>query len=148
MDDLVGNRVAIYARVSTPPQAIFGTGLQRQIEGGQKYAFQNYLLVAYTFQDVISRGSLIQERKGGKELIKSIEERLFEHVVIEDIDRLSENEEDVLEFYALCRQNNVSLHVLYLGGKVELRRKVIWSFCLEQNTQYRCDELFAESRSA
>lgn len=85
---------AVYARVSTSEQKDRGYSLGSQVKECRAYAERKGFNIIAEFQDDISGATRLDEREGGKELIRLIEARQVQAVIVYRIDRLSRPPED------------------------------------------------------
>lgn len=104
-------RVAIYIRVSTQEQKIDGYGLESQERRLSSYINDNKALNLITkpewiFTDVHT-GSEIQ-REGLQKLIRSVELKKFDAVIVWKIDRLSRSLKHLLEIFDKFKKHQVS----------------------------------------
>jgi site-specific DNA recombinase len=83
------NRAVIYARVSTKDQSENGYGLKYQIADCKAYAALNKMEVVEVIKDDISGVTRLEERNGGLQLLKMVNERAFEHLIVWRLDRLA-----------------------------------------------------------
>lgn len=82
-------RAAIYARVSTKNQFENGYGLKYQIADCKTYANSQGIEIVEIIKDDITGESRLEERNGGKELLKIIEKGKVNNVIVWRLDRLS-----------------------------------------------------------
>ena len=105
---------AIYARVSTTEQKDKGYSLGSQVKECRAYAERNGLKVIAEFQDDISGATRLDEREGGRELIKLIEGGQVQAVIVYRLDRLSRPPEDeasrLLTTIEYLQRQKVTLH--------------------------------------
>jgi DNA invertase Pin-like site-specific DNA recombinase len=107
---------AIYRRVSTDKQ---DDSLELQERRTLDYARMKGLAVddTRTFSDPDTSGSIpITERAGGRLLINLIKSGGIKHLIVSKLDRLGRNLRDGIEFLDLCKNNNVVVHIVDLGG--------------------------------
>ncbi|MCA9898279.1 MAG: recombinase family protein [Anaerolineales bacterium] len=82
-------RAVIYARVSSKVQSENGYGLKYQIADCKAYAAMNELEVVEIIRDDITGVTRLEERKGGRRLLKLLEQRSFDHLIVWRLDRLA-----------------------------------------------------------
>ncbi|ADG05052.1 IS607 family transposase [Kyrpidia tusciae] len=102
-----GGRVAVYARVSTRKQAEAGN-LQRQKERLLAHAALKGYRVVHVFDDVAS--GLNPNRRGLKRLVKALENREIDRVLIEYPDRLARFGFEYLEW--ITRMCGASIEIV------------------------------------
>ena len=107
-----GNRVAIYIRVSTLEQMTEGFGLEAQEQSLRQYLKTNTSLGLQNARIQVFRdtdtGSTCN-RKGLQALVKAVQNKRFDVVVVWKIDRLARVLEHLIHLFKLLQQHNASL---------------------------------------
>ena len=111
-------KAVIYCRVSTENQATEGISLEAQEQKARSYCELQDLEVAEVIEDRgVSGGDPLVERKGGKKLLKKIEQYGAENVVALKLDRLFRDTVDALQVTKKWDQQGIALHLVDMGGQ-------------------------------
>jgi DNA invertase Pin-like site-specific DNA recombinase len=108
---------AIYRRVSTDKQ---DDSLELQECRTLDYARMKGLIVddARTFSDPDTSGGIpITDRKGGRLLMNQLKTGDIKHLIVAKLDRLGRNVRDGIAVLEFCKQNDIAVHIVDLGGE-------------------------------
>jgi len=89
------NNCVIYARISTNDEK---QNIKQQRDHCKKFALNNGYNILHTIGDKISGRIPIKERSGGKRLLKFLKENPSVHLIVQDIDRITRDFYDAVEF--------------------------------------------------
>lgn len=105
---------AIYARYSSDLQS--DRSIEDQIELAKSYAAREGLIVTAFYEDRALSGSSLQGRPGLARLLRDAAERLFTHVIVESLDRLSRDQADLATLYKRLTFLGIEIREVH-GGK-------------------------------
>ena len=108
---------AIYRRVSTDKQ---DDSLELQERRILDYARMKSLVVEDTlvFSDPDTSGGIpILERDGGRLLMNRLRAGGVKHLIVAKLDRLGRNVRDGIGILEFCKENDIALHIVDLGGE-------------------------------
>ena len=106
-----------YCRCSTQEQTDSGLGLKAQAERIQAYCVMRKLGLLDIITDAgVSGGKPLASRDGGQRLLAAIRQHKADAVVMLKLDRMFRNAGDCLTTVERWEKQNVSLHVVDLGG--------------------------------
>lgn len=111
-------RAAIYARYSSDlqnPHSIEG-----QVSACRRLAQKQGLTLVASFEDAALSGASVANRPGFAALMKAAEDRAFDVVICEALDRLSRSQADVSAAFEDLRFFVVSIHTISEGAVSEL----------------------------
>lgn len=112
------NNAVIYLRVSTEEQATMGVSLEAQLERAKSYCHAQNLNVVEVIKDEgVSGFTALNERQGGKRLLKLVKDGTVKHVVVLKLDRLFRNASNAHEVITEWDKLGVSLHLIDMGGQ-------------------------------
>lgn len=112
------NNAVIYLRVSTEEQATMGVSLEAQLERAKSYCQTHNLNVVEVISDEgVSGFTPLNERQGGKRLLKLVEAGIAKHVVVLKLDRLFRNASNAHEVITDWDKLGVTLHLIDMGGQ-------------------------------
>jgi len=110
-------KAVAYLRVSTVDQVNNGLSLEAQEQAIKNYCELNKLnLIAVIRDEGVSGAIPLEEREGGKELIKILAKREANHVVAVKLDRLFRNAIDAMTTVQKWDEKGIALHLVDLGG--------------------------------
>lgn len=113
----LAEKAALYRRVSTDQQ---DDSLELQEKKVIAYAQFKGLPVSegLIFSDPDTSGSIpILDRTGGRALVNRLRLGDIKHLVVAKLDRLGRNTRDGLTLLEFLRENNITLHIVDLGGE-------------------------------
>ena len=114
----MGDKAAVYVRVSTQEQATEGVSLEAQEDRIRAYcAMRGLELVAVVREEGVSGGKPLYTRPGGEELLRIVAQGKAEHVVVLKLDRLFRDAEDALRQTRAWDKAGVALHLVDMGGQ-------------------------------
>lgn len=88
---------ALYARYSSELQS--ERSIEDQVELCRAYAMREGLLVTSIYEDRAASGASMQGRLGLARLLRDAGDRLFTHLIVESLDRLSRDQADLATLY-------------------------------------------------
>lgn len=124
------NLAAIYGRVSTDKQ---DDSLELQEKRTLEYAAWQKLTVPPTlmFSDPDTSGSIaMRERTGGRLLLNRLATGEIKHLIIAKLDRLGRNVIDGIGTLEFCKQHDITLHIVDLGGDTITTQSHVGRFIL------------------
>lgn len=95
----------LYARLAVDDQT--GKGLIKQVNSVQRYARQNHLQIGKVISEIGSGTN--ENRKGFKDLLRSISRKKFKGVICQDIARLSRSVIMFQKLSKLIKENNMDI---------------------------------------
>jgi DNA invertase Pin-like site-specific DNA recombinase len=102
-----------YVRVSTVDQVESGVSLDNQKKTIEAFCtMKGYDLIKVVEDPAVSTKKMFRERDGGKEVLRVIQQRDIQHVVVMKLDRAFRSTTDCLETAKIIEENNVGLHLL------------------------------------
>jgi site-specific DNA recombinase len=105
-----------YIRVSTNEQAMSGVSLDAQREAITAYCKMRGLELVQVLEDAgISAGKALHSRPAGSEIAPLVKSGV-QHVIAFKMDRLFRSTTDAIEQVAMWEKQNVSMHLVSMGG--------------------------------
>lgn len=105
---------AIYARYSSELQS--DRSIEDQIELAKAYASREGLIVTAAYEDRAQSGSSTQGRLGLARMLRDAGDRLFTHLIVESLDRLSRDQADLATLYKRLTFIGIEIREVH-GGK-------------------------------
>jgi site-specific DNA recombinase len=105
---------AIYARYSSELQS--DRSIEDQIELAKAYAAREGLIVTAAYEDRAQSGSSTQGRLGLARMLRDANDRLFTHLIVESLDRLSRDQADLATLYKRLTFIGIEIREVH-GGK-------------------------------
>lgn len=110
-------RAVLYLRVSTAQQAADGVSIEDQRARLTDYAKAKGLTVVKVVTDEgESAGKPLERRTGGRQVLRLLEQKKADAVLVTKLDRAFRSTKDALETIDSWDRAGVALHVLDLGG--------------------------------
>lgn len=106
--------VGIYARYSSDQQSY--RSIEDQFDLCRSYAQREGLIVTATYEDRAQSGASMQGRLGLARLLRDAADRLFTHLVVESLDRLSRDQADLSNLYKRLTFLGIEIREVH-GGK-------------------------------
>jgi DNA invertase Pin-like site-specific DNA recombinase len=105
---------AVYARYSSELQS--DRSIEDQVDLCRSYAQREGLIVTATYEDRAQSGASMQGRLGLARLLRDAADRLFTHLVVESLDRLSRDQADLASLYKRLTFLGIEIREVH-GGK-------------------------------
>ena len=112
-NDIMGRKVAIYARVSTAAQAEKGYSLETQVEACKQKALSMGATSIKEYVDDGYSGAYL-ERPKLDELRDAVSAKLYDYIIIYDIDRLSR---DTMHLLLLTEELEKNSQIIYINSE-------------------------------
>ena len=107
---------AIYARYSSDKQS--ETSIEDQIALCREFAARNAFEIVSVYSDAAKSGSSLFGRSGLLSLLADAQNRAFEAVLVENLDRVSRDQEDIAGVYKRLSFSGVEITQVH-GGKAD-----------------------------
>lgn len=104
----------IYARYSSELQS--DRSIEDQIDLCRSYAARENLFVVGTYEDRAQSGASMSGRLGLARLLRDAQDRIFSHIVVESLDRLSRDQADLATIYKKLTFLGIEIREVH-GGK-------------------------------
>jgi DNA invertase Pin-like site-specific DNA recombinase len=127
-------RAIIYTRISTNDEK---QNIKQQRDYCRKFAEKEGYEVLHVMGDKISGKVPISERSGGKRMLKFLEENPKVHLIVQDIDRISRDFYDAVEFEKFIVDKNIT--VKSLSEMIDLKNpmgKLMFRIKISMNAFY------------
>lgn len=107
-------RCAIYDRVSTEEQAMFGISLDAQVEDLTNYAVERgYEIVGYYSDEGITARKKLQNREGFQRLLNDVKLDKIDLILVTKLDRWFRNVRDYHNTQAILEEHNCNWKTIY-----------------------------------
>lgn len=107
-------RCAIYDRVSTEDQALYGISLAAQVEDLTRYAKEHgYEIVGYYSDEGITARKKLQNREGFQRLLGDVQQNKIDLILVTKLDRWFRNVRDYHNTQAILEAHNCNWKTIY-----------------------------------